>query len=70
MLLHYVEQGDKYLLTLKILGEKKFICKRQDVPRDYAIYGVSVDDLDDQSDVLRVLKGRLEEQVRTAGEIK
>ena len=40
------------------------------MPRDYAIYGVSVDDLDDQSDVLRVLKGRLEEQVRTAGEIK
>ena len=40
------------------------------MPRDYAVYGVAVDELDDPSDVLMALKKRLEEQVRSGAEIK
>ena len=58
--LHYVEIGDKYLLTLKDMTARNFICKRQNVPHQFAIYSVPVDELDDPSDVLRILKERLQ----------
>lgn len=51
VILNYVEQGDKYLLTLKDTTKKQFLCKRQEMPRDFTIYGVPVEDLDDPTDV-------------------
>ena len=60
----YVEQGDKYLLTLKDVSKRAFLCKRQELPRDYVLSGVPVEDLDDPTDVLRILKERLAGQVR------
>ena len=28
MILHYIESGDKYLLTLKNLSERCYVCRR------------------------------------------
>lgn len=63
LMLHYVEIGDRYLLSLKDMVSKTFICKRQTVPREFAIYRVPVDELDDPADVLRNLKERLVEKI-------
>jgi hypothetical protein len=59
ILLNYVMQGDKYLVTLKNITSKKFLCKRQEMPREFALYGVPVEDLDDPTDVFQTLKKRL-----------
>lgn len=64
IILNYVEQGDKYLMTLKDTTKKQFLCKRQEMPRDFAIYEVPVEDLDDPTDVFQTLKQRLEHQIR------
>ena len=61
LILHYVEVGDKYLFTLKDMTTKAFLCKRQTVPREFVIYKVPLDDLDDPGDVLRVVKERLQD---------
>jgi len=58
--LNYIEMGDKYLLTLKDMTKKTFLCKKQEIPKDFAIYGVPVEDLDDPADIMRTLKARLE----------
>ena len=58
--LNYLEVGDKYLFTLKDLTTKTLITSKQEIPREFAIYGVPVDELDDPIDVLRNLKKRLE----------
>ena len=62
--LNYVLIGDKYLLTLKDTTKKKFLCKKQEVPREFALYGVDVEDLEDNSAVMRTLKDRLLDIVR------
>lgn len=64
-MLYYLEFGDKYQLTLKDVSTRQFLCKKQDVPRDFAIYQVPVDELDDPGDVLRILKDRIAFQIRT-----
>ena len=64
LILDYVVMGDKYLMTLKCTKPNQFICKKQEVPRDFAIYQVPVDELDDPGDVLRVLKDRLVNQIK------
>ena len=38
----YQKHDDKYLLTLKDCTKKKFLCKKQQVPRMFAHYGVPV----------------------------
>ena len=58
--INYIEMGDKYLLTLKDTTKKTFLCKKQEIPKDFAIYGVPVEDLDDPADIMRTLKARLE----------
>jgi len=62
--LNYVEMGDKYLLTLRDTTKRTFLCKKQEIPRDFAVFGVSVEDLEDPSDVMRTLKARLESLLR------
>lgn len=62
--LNYLMLGDKYLLTLKDTTKKTFLCKKQEIPRDFALYGVAVDDLEDESAVMRTLKARLTDILR------
>lgn len=64
IMLNYVMIGDKYLLTLKDTTKKTFLCKKQEIPRDFVVYGVEVDDLEDESAVMRTLKSRLSDIIR------
>ena len=64
MTLNYLELGDKYLITLQDMSTKKILCRKQEMPREYAIQGIAVDDLEDPDDVMRSLRARLEAQLR------
>lgn len=69
--LEYVEAGDKYLLSLKDLKKKAFLCIKQEMPHDFVLFGVPVEDLEDPADVFRFLKTRLANLIRSdASKIK
>ena len=65
--INYKTFGDKYLLTVKDVTAHKIICMKQELPREYALFGVPVEDLDDPFDVFRTLKKRLETKFREDG---
>ena len=65
VLLDYVEAGDKYLLSIKDLKKKAFVCIKQEMPHDFVLFGVPVEDLEDPADVCRFLKTRISDLIRT-----
>ena len=58
-MLKYSKKDVTYFLTLKDQTKKKFLCRKQDIPRVFARYGVPESDLHDPSNVLECLKERI-----------
>ena len=62
--LHYYRIGDMFLLTIKNSNEKRFICIKQVIPRNFALIGVPIANYDDPSDIMRILKVRIQDKIR------
>lgn len=66
--IHYVEQGDKYEVSISDTIRRKIICSKQEIPRSYVLFGVPVEDLEHPEDILECLKKRLMDQIKEEGD--
>ena len=57
--------GDKYLITIKDITLKSLLCKGQEIPREFYLHGLQVDEYEqDPQDTLTSLKKRIEVKIR------
>lgn len=50
--IHYKVLGDKYYLSIKDITKRKQICTRQEIPNEFALYQVPVENLEDPDDIM------------------
>ena len=63
--LEYKMVGDKYLITIKDLTLKSLLCTSQEIPREFYLHGLQVDEYEqDPQDTLDSLKKRIETKIR------